>query len=173
MRFPLVREIAIGLILLGTALAAGPQGAGIDLGGLLGHASTTFVAYRQAPDRSSYVPTAAHRGALPLCSGSRRSTCLVDGDTGWADGRKWRLAEIDAPEVFSPACAQEKRIGDRATRRLKDLMATGYVLSEGAPDIYGRTLVHITLADGRDAGRVLVQEGLAQPWPNHANPWCS
>ena len=38
---------------------------------------------------------------------------------------------------------------------------------------YGRKLVHIRLADGRYAGRVLVQEGLAQPWPNSGNVWCN
>lgn len=35
-----------------------------------------------------------------------------------------------------------------------------------------RALLSIGLADGRDAGRVLMEEGLAQPWPNVGNVWC-
>ncbi|MBO0903544.1 thermonuclease family protein [Jiella sonneratiae] len=115
---------------------------------------------------------ASVHGALPVCGRGERRTCLVDGDTGWADGRKWRLARIDTPEVFSPACPAERRIGEQATRRLQALLSQGYRLAADGTDRYGRDLVTITLADGRDAGRVLMGEGLAQPWPNRSNPWC-
>lgn len=112
-------------------------------------------------------------GGLPMCGGGQRISCLVDGDTGWARGTKWRLAAIDAPEAFSPACAAEKRAADRATRRLQSLLSSGYRLDATGRDRYGRELVTITLSDGRDAGRVLMAEGLAQGWPNRGNPWCS
>lgn len=36
-----------------------------------------------------------------------------------------------------------------------------------------RDLVRVILNDGRDAGDVLVKEGLAQPWPNKGNKWCT
>ncbi|WP_185982578.1 hypothetical protein [Aureimonas mangrovi] len=51
-------------------------------------------------------------------------------------------------------------------------MSGGYTLSGGDYDRYDRRLVEITVADGRDAGSVLLEEGLAQPWPNSGNPWC-
>ena len=35
-----------------------------------------------------------------------------------------------------------------------------------------RDLVRVILKDGRDAGRVLISEELAQKWPNKGNRWC-
>lgn len=51
-------------------------------------------------------------------------------------------------------------------------MSGGYTMSGGSTDRYDRMLVTVTLADGRDAGEVLIAEGLAQGWPNSSNPWC-
>src|SRR5262249_2810979 len=42
-----------------------------------------------------------------------RATCLVDGDTGWEGGLKWRLSAVDAPEITNPGCAW------RATIRMR------------------------------------------------------
>ncbi|MEO1749922.1 MAG: hypothetical protein AAFR27_15140 [Pseudomonadota bacterium] len=40
--------------------------------------------------------------ALDICTGgdraARKVTCLVDGDTGWQNGVKWRLEGVDTPE---------------------------------------------------------------------------
>ncbi|WAP67574.1 thermonuclease family protein [Jiella pelagia] len=118
------------------------------------------------------VRLASRWSALPLCGQGKRVTCLVDGDTGWAGGTKWRLLNIDAPEVSRPECPREKIVANQATRRLQALLATGYDLDGDGYDRYRRELVTITLSDGRDAGSVLIAEGLAQPWPNSGNPWC-
>ncbi len=42
----------------------------------------------------------------------------------------------------------------------------------GKDDPHGRALVDIELPDGRDVSRILLKEGLAQPWPNRGNMWC-
>ncbi|MCB8839427.1 hypothetical protein [Aurantimonas sp. VKM B-3413] len=64
----------------------------------------------------------------------------------------------------------ERRRGEQARDRLRQIMASGYQIEwahrEGA---FGRALADIRLADGRDAGEVLISEGLAQPWPNEGN----
>lgn len=52
------------------------------------------------------------------------------------------------------------------------LMSRGYSLTQYGKGYYGRTLVTVILADGRDAGDVLIAEGLSQRWPNSGNPWC-
>ncbi len=89
---------------------------------------------------------------------------------------KWRLTSrsggVDAPEISRPECSAERAAGDRATRRLQALMAGGYSMKTTGTDRYDRELVVITLADGRDAGEILIAEGLAQSWPNSGNPWC-
>jgi endonuclease YncB( thermonuclease family) len=117
--------------------------------------------------------------AIDFCSGGNRAerkvTCIVDGDTIWQDGVKMRLLEIDTPETFQAQCDREKLLGEIAKLRLQALMSKGYRLSDsGVKDRTSdhRSLVHIVLPDGRDAGKVLVKEGLAQPWPNKGNRWC-
>ena len=56
-------------------------------------------------------------------------TCLVDGDTGWENGVKWRLSDVDTPEISSPGCSSELQKGLAAAReRLQDLMAAGYTI---------------------------------------------
>lgn len=123
------------------------------------------------------IPSAAQ--AIPICSGPDRAalkvTCIYDGDTGWEHGRKWRLLDIDAPELGArdAGCSAETAIGKRSRDRLRALMAPGYeIVDSGRRDRSKRLLVRVRLAQGRDAGEVLIAEGLAQPWPNRGIRWC-
>lgn len=51
--------------------------------------------------------------------------------------------------------------------QLRELIwANDHINRTGESGHYGRDLVTITLSDGRDAGKVLMSEGLAQCWPN-------
>lgn len=115
---------------------------------------------------------------IPVCEGgdraARRLTCIVDGDTGWEQGRNWRYEAIDTPEMSGHAeCQAEIDRAIEARDRLRQLMSAGYRINwSGEVGRYGREIVTITLADGRDAGEVLISEGLAQPWPNTGNIWC-
>lgn len=117
--------------------------------------------------------------AIEICSGgdraARKVTCLVDGDTGWEHGAKWRMIGIDTPETAQAECVEERATGKMATLRLQELMAGGYRLAgEGRKDRTSdrRDLVQVILPNGDDAGQVLIDEGLAQPWPNEGNKWC-
>jgi endonuclease YncB( thermonuclease family) len=110
---------------------------------------------------------------IAFCS-FHRTTCLVDGDTGGQDGRKWRMLAIDTPEMADKAeCARERQLAIAARDRLQALMENGYRINWlGRNDRYGRALINVILPNGQYAGNVLLREGLAQPWPNHSNPWC-
>ncbi|MCF1502217.1 thermonuclease family protein [Afifella sp. H1R] len=114
---------------------------------------------------------------LPICSGGNRAarkvTCLVDGDTGWESGIKWRAIDVDTPEISHAECDRERELGERARDRLRELMAGGYTIEwADRRGSLGRELATIRLSDGRDAGKVLIQEGLSQRWPNEGNRWC-
>lgn len=131
------------------------------------------------PTPSDLQPTATAPGRRPIyvCSGGGRQargvTCIVDGDTGWENGMKWRLVDKDTPELSHPACNREYRLAVRARDRLIQLMSEGYVVEpSGGTGRYGRQLVRIRLSSGEYAGDVLMREGLAQPWPNTGNVWC-
>jgi len=123
------------------------------------------------------VNLASFEKGIGICQGgnreARKVTCLVDGDTGWDNGVKWRLLNIDTPEIGNAGCGNERRKAIEATDRLKQLMNTGYQLVwTGGSGSYGRKLVRIKISDGRYAGNVLLAEELAQPWPNSGNGWC-
>lgn len=53
-------------------------------------------------------------GIIPVCSAvigrGRKLTCIVDGDTGWECGLKWRALNVDTPEISQPECGAEKRL---------------------------------------------------------------
>ncbi|MGB5484807.1 thermonuclease family protein [Parasphingorhabdus sp.] len=120
------------------------------------------------------VGTDPHRASFGICFGPDRYTCVVDGDTIWFDGRKIRIADINTPEISSPGCASEKRLGEKAKIRLQVLLNQGSFSLERTDrdqDKYGRDLRIIT-RDGRSLGDTLVNEGLAERWQGFRRDWC-
>ncbi|WP_322597079.1 thermonuclease family protein [Sphingomicrobium arenosum] len=120
-------------------------------------------------------PARSHdqRLAFGLCHTGGGRNCVVDGDTIWMRGENIRLANIDAPETHSPRCSREKELGDRATRRLHQLVNGGAVSLRSIDrdqDRYGRSL-RIVLVDGEDVGATLVREGLARWYAGGKRPW--
>jgi endonuclease YncB( thermonuclease family) len=112
-------------------------------------------------------------GPLALCGSIPRESCLIDGDTGRDNGKKWRLISVDAPELAEPECENERRLAIASRDRLQELLSGGYrIRPNGRDDPNGRALVDVFLDDGRDVGRLLMSEGLAQKWPNRGNVWC-
>lgn len=109
-----------------------------------------------------------------ICSGRVRVDCVVDGDTFWLDGTRIRIADINTPEVSSPACAAEAALGRRATVRLSQLLAAGpfeLVPIDRDEDVYGRKL-RIVMRNGRSIGDTLIAEGLAHRWRGYRQDWC-
>lgn len=116
------------------------------------------------------------RSVFTICGEVSSPNCVVDGDTLRYGGERIRLADINAPEVFSPQCDQEAWLGRRATRRLQELVNAGpfEIASSGLrdEDRYGRKL-RLLKRDGRSLGDILVFEGLAHPWRGHKEDWCA
>lgn len=90
-------------------------------------------------------------------------------------GVKIRIADIDTPEIGKPRCAEEKALGERATRRLVQLVNAGpfdvHAWPDRDADRYGRKL-RVLVRDGRSLGDILVSEGLARTWTGRRLPWC-
>ena len=152
----------------------------VDLNDLFGsealQQSEPKLPQRLPPPRGRTTGAGVVMVAMPLCTKGRQAppsgSCVIDGDSGWLNGRQWRLQGIDAPEIGKPECAAERATGEHAKSRLVELLSDGFAVSRGKDDRYGRQLVAFKLADGRDAGEVLMRERLAQPWPNRGNLWC-
>lgn len=111
----------------------------------------------------------------PLCSGSIRVHCVVDGDTIWHEGVKIRVADIDTPEVGDPKCSSEAALGAKATKRMLQLVNAGpfemQAWEDRDEDQYGRKL-RVLVRGGRSLGDILVSEGLARTWAGRRQPWC-
>lgn len=126
------------------------------------------------------VAAPAGTGSVAPASGGCVVEYVYDGDTVSLDcpGRpleRARLVGFDTPEVFSPGCAAEKRLGDAATARLRTLVAAGTVTAvrRQGYDRYDRALVRLEL-DGVDVGRTLIAEGLAVPYSGGRRiNWCA
>ncbi|WP_445819669.1 thermonuclease family protein [Bradyrhizobium sp. ISRA442] len=91
-------------------------------------------------------------------------------------GQVYRLVGFDAPESGNRArCEDESRRAEKATSRLRELVAGGEVRlqrvacacrpgEEGTSRCnYGRLCGSLTVG-GRDVGQILIGEGLARPY---------
>ena len=116
---------------------------------------------------------------------------VIDGDTVRFNGAVYRLVGFDTPERGDKArCDDERRRAERATTRLRALIASADARltrvacacrpgQEGTPKCnFGRLCGSLSLG-GRDAGQILISEGLAHPYICGATscpqrrPWCN
>lgn len=114
---------------------------------------------------------------------------VLDGDTIRVAGETFRLVGFDAPETYRAQCPSERELGNRATFRLRQLVAgDGLDLERVACSCprgtegtrrcnYGRSC-GILRARGQDVGAVLIAEGLARAYMCGRTscplrePWC-
>ncbi|MBB2713960.1 thermonuclease family protein [Rhizobium sophoriradicis] len=123
---------------------------------------------------------------------SDQAFTITDGDTVQVSGERagTRLVGFNTPEKFSPQCEHERRLGERASARLRELVASGSAQltkvacscppgTEGTSKCnHGRSCGTL-LVDGKDVGNILISEGLAVPFicgetscPPTPRPWC-
>ncbi|MFL6855120.1 MAG: thermonuclease family protein [Sphingomicrobium sp.] len=136
--------------------------------------ATSVATYAQLLDRRGVLPEAGVRAHFNFCHTGGGYNCVVDGDTIWLKGVKIRIADIDAPETHDPKCASELQRGNRATKRLLELVNSVTVTLRSIDrdeDRYGRKL-RIVMVDGRPVGDTLVGEGLVRPYDGGRRPWC-
>jgi micrococcal nuclease len=126
------------------------------------------------PKVRSKTPLASQSASarpMPVCGSGRRVNCVVDGDTFWLDGEKYRIANIDTPEIKGK-CSAEHTTALRARQRLAEMVENRPIqIRASGKDRYGRTLVLVADASG-DIGNRLVGEGLAEVWGGDFIDWC-
>ena len=120
----------------------------------------------------------------------RNNVEVLDGDTIRIAGETFRLVGFDAPETYQAQCPSESELGNRATFRLRQLVAGGDVDlervacgcrtgTEGTPRCnYGRSC-GVLRVHGPDVGAMLIAEGLARALMcgrtscPAREPWCA
>ena len=87
---------------------------------------------------------------------------MIDGDTIELDGRRLRLAGLDAPELAQTCerAGQVYRCGEVSKDALRQLARDGLTCRISGHDRYRRDLATCEAGE-RDVGRVLVLRGLA------------
>ncbi|MGO8036159.1 thermonuclease family protein [Rhizobium leguminosarum] len=117
---------------------------------------------------------------------------VTDGDTVHVAGERagTRLVGFNTPEKFSPQCEYERKLGERASSRLRELVKSPNLQltkvpcacpagSEGTDACNHGRSCGVLKVDGRDVGQILIGEGLAVPFicegnrcPRTPRPWC-
>jgi endonuclease YncB( thermonuclease family) len=119
-----------------------------------------------------------------------RHVRVIDGDTITMNGKTIHLVGFVVPETRDAQCKAERELGDKAARRMRDLILSGgldyspAVCSCPAATLgkwfcnFGRTCGTLK-ANGRDVGDILVEEGLAVAYscssggcPKTTKLWC-
>lgn len=101
----------------------------------------------------------------------------IDGDTlRDADGERYRVENIDAPEHGERSeCAAERALAREASAYLANWLRHARHVDAhpiGRRDRYGRVVARIEI-DGVDLGDRLMARGLAQPWRGRKANFCT
>lgn len=100
----------------------------------------------------------------------------IDGDTVRDGGERYRVANLDAPEVGSHArCPEEQAAGEAARAEAAELIERARRVEAhptGRRDRYGRVVAYIEI-DGVDLGARLIERGLARPWYGRSSNYCT
>ena len=117
------------------------------------------------------APSAPAPPAVATPAGLEAVERVVDGDTFiLANGERVRLLGIDAPELHAgrrghPGPFPEPGAVEARAALAAMIEGRRVRLERHGRDRYGRTLARVYLPDGREAGAVLLERGLARPWP--------
>lgn len=100
----------------------------------------------------------------------------IDGDTlRDAEGERYRVENIDAPETGSRSeCAEERVLAEAATAYVAAWLRQAQNVEAhpiGRRDRYGRVVARIEI-DGVDLGERLIARRLAQPWRGRKANFC-
>ena len=110
---------------------------------------------------------------------------VVDGDTVRVETTRYRLYNIDAPELAKPRCLREETLAVLAKQRLYELtrgefqlrhVACWHKTERNPRDRFDRTCIELRVAtpEGwQDAGEILIAEKLAVRFGRGRPDWCA
>jgi hypothetical protein len=96
---------------------------------------------------------------------------LTRRNADFSEASKDSLYSLRLPQT-NPARSRTQPHFQGFPQSAYDLMTGGYSVEWLGDDDGSRELVQIRLADGRDAGDVLLGEGHAVRWPHAPGVWC-
>lgn len=114
--------------------------------------------------------------AVVACSQPIR---VIDGDTievcNESGPERIRIANLDAPESYRPACAKEKLAGIEAKQAATRFFVRPSVdldIHRHSTDRYGRTVADVSV-NGEDFRQYMIEYGYGVQWRfNKKHNWC-
>lgn len=84
-----------------------------------------------------------------------------------------RLRHVQLPEIQSPKCDRERKLGLQAKAAVERLIRPGQqiALADIKADNYGRRIDSRIVVDGLDLGEHLLRAGYGHKWPDRRG-WC-
>lgn len=104
----------------------------------------------------------------------------ADGDSGTIDGERFRLADVDAPEIRGAQCEAERLHGEAAKAYIRQLSlgVDIQIVADFGQDRYDRRVIELEF-DGQNVSDLLLARDYLQAWPHlngralNAKPdWC-
>lgn len=118
--------------------------------------SSTSKTYKSAFSDSFYKTSNNFLSKREKSGFSDKSLKVVDGDTFYWQGKRYRVQGIDTPEVGQPNSYEAKW-------RLRQLLTSGMIeVKEVATDKYGRTVAEVTV-NGQNVAETMKNEGYKKP----------
>ena len=104
---------------------------------------------------------------------------VIDGDTievcNVSGPERIRIANLDAPESYRPACAKEKFAGIAAKQAAIQFFVRPIVnleINRHSKDRYGRSVADVSV-NGKDFRQYMIAEGHGVEWKfNKKHNWC-
>ena len=98
--------------------------------------------------------------------------CVIDGETIRIDGRRVKIAGMEAPRIRFSRCAEEEGAGVKAVGKLHELLNSGKVTIAGEVRQGDGELRTTVLVDGKDVGAAMIGAGVARVPGNAQGSWC-
>jgi micrococcal nuclease len=133
----------------------------------LANPSHTLLAFACAIALGYRVPT----NPLPLPAAE---IVVVDGDTIDVGAERFRIANLDAPEIERANCPSERALGERAKAAAATILGEARSIvayPQRRRDRYGRVVARIEY-DGTDFASAMIARGLGRVWRGRASNWC-
>ena len=106
---------------------------------------------------------------------------VIDGDTVERGGQRWRLMDLDTPEIHTSGCPGERELGRLAAARLIELLRQrgGRLVDAEKREKFGRKLGRLIIgwpvAGEEPWAAIAIREGLAVGWDGKGrrHDWCA
>lgn len=135
----------------------------------------TMLVMQVMPDTGRPADASATAASISdefaLCDDAKGAACVLSADAYAWRGKRYHLADIQAPSEIDPRCQQEAALARKGRSALFAMMNGGAF--QALPDSADTDpSARILLRDGVSIGQLMILKGHAKPWSRQPVDWC-